>query len=332
MSTIAAIIPLYNGKPYIKQALDSIFTQDRLADEIIVVDDGSSDDGYQIVEDMIPSKKRLRLVRKSNGGQGSARNLGVANTSCDLIAFLDQDDYWYKDHLSALEQFFISGDDGNLAYVYSNPDRVGVNGDMLIPKLLNTLKNQEHPKTSLMSCLANDMYVLPGSSLISRRIFLEVGGFDENFRGYEDDDLFVRMFCAGYRSEYIDRSLYAWRDNPSSTSYSRTMIISRERYFDKLLNTGLAAKLSKADRAVFSHRFARLGSRDIKLAIARNDGAFIEQILPHTLKASREMLPVSGFLLRLKVLNRYWRFRARLALDSIFGIKRQAVPFPMSPE
>lgn len=332
MTTIAAIIPLYNGADYIEIAIKSVLNQERSADEIIIVDDGSTDNGPALVETMAAGNPKIRLLRKKNGGQGSARNLGVATTSCDLIAFLDQDDFWYEDHLSVLEQFFLNKDDGNLAYVYSNPDRVGVNGEMLIPKLLNTLKNQEHPKTSLISCLANDMYVLPGSSLISRKIFLAVGGFDEGFRGYEDDDLFVRMFCSGYRSEYIDRSLYGWRDNPSSTSYSRTMIVSRERYFDKLLSTGLVARLPKADRAAFSHRFARLGSRDIKLAIARNDAVFVEQLLPHTMKASQEMLPFPRFLLRSKVLRRYWTFRLRLMLDSLFGIKRETSPFPMSPK
>jgi glycosyltransferase involved in cell wall biosynthesis len=332
MPTIAAIIPLYNGEHYIKEALASVFAQDRPADEIIVVDDGSSDGGPQIVENMLQHEKRLRFFRKSNGGQGSARNFGVANTSCDLIAFLDQDDYWYNNHLSVLEQLFLSKDDGNLGYVYSNPDRVTVNGDMIVPKLLNVLKNQEHPKTSLMSCLANDMYVLPGSSLISRTIFSEVGGFDERFKGYEDDDLFIRIFCAGYRAEYVDRGLYAWRDNPSSTSYSRKIIISREIYFDKISNDDITKNLSKAERSILAHRFARLGSRDIKLVIARNDRETLDLLLRQTMKVSHEMSPYPKFLLRFKVLRRYWLFRARSALETMIGIKRQSRPLPASPE
>jgi len=331
MPTIAAVIPLYNGAPYIKQAIESVFEQDRPIDEIIVVDDGSSDDGAQIVEDMRRSDDRLRLFRKANGGQGSARNFGVAHTSCDLIAFLDQDDYWYKNHLAVLEKLFLAKDDGRLAYVYSNPDRVAVNGDLIAPRFLDTLKNQEHPKSSLMSCLANDMYVLPGSLLISRNIFSEVGGFDEQFKGYEDDDLFLRIFYAGYRSEYVNQGLYAWRDNPSSTSYSRKMLISRIRYFDKISNGNIIDRLSKAEKSIVAHRFARLAARDVKLLIPRNDRETIDFLLPHIRKATSEMLPYPRSLLRFKVFRRYWLFRARLALESMLGIKRDSKPMPASP-
>src|SRR3569833_2503048 len=95
MPTIAAIIPLYNGEHYIKEALASVFAQDRAADEIIVVDDGSSDGGPQIIEKMLQHEKRLRFFRKSNDGQVSARNFGVANTSCDHNTNQKQNDYWY---------------------------------------------------------------------------------------------------------------------------------------------------------------------------------------------------------------------------------------------
>jgi len=331
MPTIAAIIPLYNGEHYIKEALASVFAQDRAADEIIVVDDGSSDGGPQIVENMLQHEKRLRFFRKSNGGQGSARNFGVANTSCDLIAFLDQDDYWYNNHLSVLEQLFLSKDDGNLGYVYSNPDRVGVNGNMLIPQFLNTLKHQEHPKKSVLSCLARDMYVLPGSSLISRKLFLDIGGFDECFRGCEDDDLFIRMFCAGYSSEYTELSLYAWRNNPSSTSFSRAMIISREAYFDKISNGGIK-ELSKHEKTVFSHRCARLSSQGIKSAIARNDRDTLDLLVMQTMKFSAAMDPSPRFFLRFKVLRRYWAARLRSIVEAMIGIKRQSRPLPASPE
>src|ERR1700758_2585037 len=103
MSTIAAIIPLYNGADYIDAAIKSVLEQERLADEIIIVDDGSTDNGPSIVEAMAAGNPRIRLLHKENGGQGSARNYGVAHCNSDLIALLDQDDYWYEDHLKELE-------------------------------------------------------------------------------------------------------------------------------------------------------------------------------------------------------------------------------------
>lgn len=314
MPTIACVIPLYNGAQYIKQAIDSVFAQDRAVDSIIVVDDGSTDDGAQIIEEILPLDSRLRLLRKPNGGQGSARNMGVANTSCDLIAFLDQDDYWYADHLLTLEKLFTKHDDGRLAYVYSNPDRVADNGDMASPRCINKLKHQQHPKRSLMDCLERDMMILPGSSLVSRKVFLEVGGFDERFKGYEDDDLFIRMFLAGYRAEYLDEGLYAWRDNPSSTSYSRKMMISRELYFDKIADSVLVG-LSKAERAIVSHRFATSGSGDIKAAIKRSDGDMLDFALRQSIKYSRDMFPIPKALFRFKIWRRYLLYKTRISLS-----------------
>src|SRR5262249_194739 len=103
---VAAIIPLFDGAKYIRSALKSALTQTRPPDEIIVVDDGSTDDGPQIGERLAVGQP-IRLLHKSNGGQGSARNVGVANCNADLIALLDQDDIWYRAHLEELVRPFL---------------------------------------------------------------------------------------------------------------------------------------------------------------------------------------------------------------------------------
>src|SRR5262245_58245464 len=84
---IAAIIPLYNGERYISAAIRSILSQTLPASEIIVVNDGSVDDGPRLVEDL-GKERPITLLHKANGGQGSARNLGVAHCNSDLIALL----------------------------------------------------------------------------------------------------------------------------------------------------------------------------------------------------------------------------------------------------
>ena len=105
--TIVAIIPLYNGAKYIRPAIESILAQERQPDEIVVVDDGSTDngEGAAIVSEL--TDPRIKLLFKENGGQGSARNFGVQNSTSSLIAFLDQDDLWYPHHLRVLEKPFL---------------------------------------------------------------------------------------------------------------------------------------------------------------------------------------------------------------------------------
>jgi glycosyltransferase involved in cell wall biosynthesis len=174
-------------------------------------------------------------LHKANGGQASARNFGVANSSCDLIALLDQDDVWYCNHLEQLVIPFKQRRAVELGWAYSNLDEIDEQGRLITRSALSLFDNVQHPKRDVGGCLRTDMYVLPSASLISRKAFDAVGGFDERLRGYEDDDLFLRLFRAGYDNVYVDEALSQWRMFPRSSSYSPCMAVSRMLYLRKLL-------------------------------------------------------------------------------------------------
>jgi glycosyltransferase involved in cell wall biosynthesis len=234
--TVAAIIPLYNGAPFIREALESVIAQTEPADEIIVVDDGSTDDGAgaAIVREMAKIHP-IRLLTKENGGQGSARNFGIAECKSTHIALLDQDDIWYADHLAILKAPFLEG--RNLGLVYANLDLIDRNGRMLVRSWVDQ-HGSPHPKRSLSDCLRHDMCILPGASLFTREAFEKAGRFDERLRGYEDDDLFVRMFSACVQSIYLKEDVVSkWRIYTGSTSYSPHMAKSRIIYFHKLIES-----------------------------------------------------------------------------------------------
>jgi glycosyltransferase involved in cell wall biosynthesis len=231
---IAAIIPLYNGAPYIQQAIESVLFQSLRPAEIIVVDDGSTDNSAQVVE-RLAREHPIRLLSKSNGGQGSARNFGVAKSNCDLIALLDQDDVWYCNHLAQLARPFLQARAIELGWAYSNLDEIDEQGRLIVRSVLRLFDKVQHPKRDVHGCLSTDMYVLPSASLISRKAFESVGGFDERLRGYEDDDLFLRLFRAGYDNVYVDEALSQWRIFSRSSSYSPRMAVSRMLYLRKLL-------------------------------------------------------------------------------------------------
>jgi glycosyltransferase involved in cell wall biosynthesis len=231
---IAAIIPLYNGAPYIQQAIESVLHQSLPAAEIVVVDDGSTDNSAQVVE-RLAREHPIRLLSKPNGGQGSARNFGVAKSDCDLIALLDQDDVWYCNHLAQLARPFLQARAIELGWAYSNLDEIDEQGRLIVRSVLRLFDKVQHPKRDVHGCLSTDMYVLPSASLISRKAFESVGGFDERLRGYEDDDLFLRLFRAGYDNVYVDEALSQWRIFSRSSSYSPRMAVSRMLYLRKLL-------------------------------------------------------------------------------------------------
>lgn len=234
--TIATIIPLYNGAAFIGDALESVLMQSVPSDEILVVDDGSSDDGPAIVEAMAKIHP-ITLLRKPNGGQSSARNFAAERCRSSHIALLDQDDIWYPDHLAMLRQPFIDASSGErLAVVYGNLDHVDQAGKMVAHNCLDIFCST-HPKTTLQQCLGQDMFILPGASLIEKNAFFAAGKFDERLSGYEDDDFFLRIFRAGYRSVYVDKAVTQWRIHAGSTSYSLRMAISRMIYYRKLVET-----------------------------------------------------------------------------------------------
>jgi glycosyltransferase involved in cell wall biosynthesis len=203
-----------------------------------VVDDGSTDDGPRIVERLAQSHP-IRLLRKPNGGQSSARNFGVTHSKSALIALLDQDDAWYPHHLATLIRPFRKQRGVPLGWVYSDLDEIDENGGMVNKRLLNLIPRvsvfpRENPKRSLAGCLSNDLFILPSASLISRGAFDAVGGFNESLCGYEDDDLFLRLFRAGYDNIFIDEPLSQWRIYQTSTSYTSRMARSRMIYATKL--------------------------------------------------------------------------------------------------
>jgi glycosyltransferase involved in cell wall biosynthesis len=316
MSTIAAVIPLYNGADYIGVAIKSVLDQERPADEIIVVDDGSTDDGPSIVEAIAAGNSKVRLLRKENGGQGSARNYGVAHCSSDLIALLDQDDYWYSDHLKELERAFVDAEDSRLAYVYSNLDRVDRDGMMIHHDYLDYFNTEEHPKKTLEGCLKENMYILPSASLISKPAFKSVNGFDDRLRGYEDDDLFLRLFCAGFKSVYVDKSLSAWRIHSGSTSASVRMLISAQIYYDRLVETfkdkNETRKYLLSD--VIAPRFALVGHRALKNYVRSNDVRDAKLALRFTLKCVSNMRGGA----RVKMLIRTGKYAVLFYLKRLF--------------
>jgi GT2 family glycosyltransferase len=120
--------------------------------------------------------------------------------------------------------------------VYSNVDLIGPRGELYHLGFLDIMPGP-HPKRSIFECLAADMFVIPSATLVSKKVFLEVGGFDERLSGYEDDDLFIRIFFQGYGNVYLNQSLTQWRLHSGSCSRSMRFAESRMIYAKKLLAT-----------------------------------------------------------------------------------------------
>jgi glycosyltransferase involved in cell wall biosynthesis/SAM-dependent methyltransferase len=276
--SIAVVIPLYNGSRHIEEALSSVFRQTVPASEIIVVDDGSTDNGEgPAVVERLAKTHSVTFLRKANGGQSSARNLGVRHSNSELIAFLDQDDIWYDNHLQELAKPFQKRSVRALGWVYSNLDEINEGGSLVCRDFLDTVP-AKHPKSDIDHCIGHDMFVLPSAALISREAFEAVKGFDERLCGYEDDDLFLRILCKGYDNVYLDVSLSKWRIHQGSASYSPRMTHSRSIYARKLLEM-FPDDASRARRyaRLIAPRFLVHSIREYQEAVKLGDMAAVDE-------------------------------------------------------
>ena len=292
--SVAAIIPLYNGARWIGACLDSVFAQTHAPAEIIVVDDGSTDDGAQLVETLARQNNRLRLLRKANGGQSAARNAGARAAHSPLIALLDQDDIWHPRHLEELLGPFAT--DPTLGWSFSDVDAINESGTVFQEKLLH-VRSLNHDRTSLAECLSRDMFILPSATIVSHAAFDAVEGFDERLSGYEDDDFFMRLLAAGYRNRFVDQTLLYWRFHGSRSSYTARMLASRLILFQKLLRS------YPEQSSLYAMRFTMAFLSDLTSNTTpgeKRDTAMagVELALPHLTPAKRVLVQAALLALR----------------------------------
>jgi glycosyltransferase involved in cell wall biosynthesis len=181
---VSVIIPTFNRGWVLKDAIDSVLLQEFEDFELIVVDDGSTDNTKDILDSF---KEKIIVLRQSNRGVSSARNAGVAKASGEFIAFLDSDDLWLPGKLSVQVDFFRTNPDALICQTEETWVRKGVK--------VNPKKRHKKPsgmifEPSLALCL-----VSPSAVMMKRILFDDIGLFDENLFACEDYDLWLRTSC-----------------------------------------------------------------------------------------------------------------------------------------
>lgn len=232
--TVSVIMPVFNGAQHLGAAMRSVFTQSSPPLELVIVNDGSTDGSAAMIQSVIAESIppcTVTVLERANVGQSAARNVGVAHSSGTLLAFLDQDDLWQTQHLEVLTAGFDRNED--LGWSYSDFDEIDSAG-LIVTRSFIAFHKFRHPKTAIHQLLGEDNMVLPSASVIRRSAFEAVGGFDPRLRGYEDDDLFIRVFQAGWRSQFESRALTLFRVHGGSSSDNNSFRTSRMVFFDKL--------------------------------------------------------------------------------------------------
>lgn len=192
---VSVIIPTYNRLLQLPRALDSVLAQTRPADEIIVVDDGSSDGTGEWLDRHHPG---VRLIQQANAGVSSARNRGIDTATHEWLAFLDSDDQWLPDKLAR-----------QLTALAREPQyRIGHGEEIWIRNGRRVNPMKKHAKAGgwiFQRCLPRCV-ISPSAVIIHRTLFETVGLFDEALPACEDYDLWLRI-CARFPVQFIEEAL-----------------------------------------------------------------------------------------------------------------------------
>jgi len=193
---LAVVIPTHDRADLLRRSIESVLRQERTADQIIVVDDGSRDDTAAVVTGYGPT---VTYVPKAHGGVASARNLGVAQSDADFIAFLDSDDHWDEGHLHRTEAA-IEMTRGK-AWLYFSDLRLDRDRETAESiwracelEIHDTFAFREDGREWVL--LPRQPMMIP-AAVVRRDAYLAVGGQAENLTCREDTHFFLKLGLAG---------------------------------------------------------------------------------------------------------------------------------------
>jgi len=201
MKTISVLIPTYNYARYLPQAIDSVLAQTYAPLEVLVVDDGSTDDTPQV---LAAYGNRIRAIRQDNQGVAAARNTGVAAARGEYVALLDSDDLWLPRKLELQIARFES--DPSLGFVHCGAETF--DGDRTLGVLVDGMEGWVRE-----AILRLDRVVIPvpgSGTVLPKRVIEEVGGFDVRLPPSDDWDLCYRI-AARYPIGFVPVVLVRYR-------------------------------------------------------------------------------------------------------------------------
>jgi glycosyltransferase involved in cell wall biosynthesis len=256
--SVSVVIPVYRAI-YLADALASVFSQTRLPDEVIVVDDGSPD-RRELEAAIAPHASRVRLLAQANAGAGAARNKGLAATSAELVALLDADDRWFPRFLER-QVAAISAAPG-IDLVYSDGLFIGQSA---LSGRTFTSACPSSERVTFEQLLSQQSTVLLSAVVARRASMLAVGGFDESLRRGQDFDLWLRMARNGAVMRWARDVLALRRMHDDNLSGDAITELERPlRVFEKAVAT---MSLSPRELAIATTRM-----RVLKAALARERG------------------------------------------------------------
>jgi len=209
---VSAVITAYNSEAYIADAINSILKQTRVVDEILVVDDGSTDGTRRVVAEF--AEQGIKYIQQPNSSAGAARNRGIRETSGDFIAFLDADDMWLEEKTRLQVQYLEEHPNAALVSSFArwwnvDKDTVRISGTPV--KSMKSLRRE---------IFIHNLIGNPSMVMVRRSALEEQGVFDDAIRWGQDWELWIRLI-ERYDAAVIPEPLILYRWHSDNLSHVR---------------------------------------------------------------------------------------------------------------
>ena len=235
---VTIIVPVYNEEVIIQRTINALLKSNYALTEILIIDDGSTDQTASIVKESYYKNKKVKLIQKENGGKASALNIGFQQAKGEIVITIDADSIFHPDSISYLVENF------------SDPQVAAVTGNCKIGNIKNqltlwqhieyvTAQNLEKRAFEELDCIT----VVSGSNSAWRKSVVEQLGFFHQDTLAEDSELTIRILNAGYRIIFDDRAL-SFEECPETL---KDFLKQRYRWSYGVLQTGY-----KHRKAIFS--------------------------------------------------------------------------------
>ena len=257
---VSVVIATYNRANYLAETIDSVLSQSFQKFELIVVDDGSTDETRRVVA---PYGSRVRYLYQENRGPSAARNLGARNASAGWISIQDSDDLCLPNHLETLYGYANKHPESGM--VFANGSYLGGpahDRETIIPAAKSRRLAEQGVR---LEDLFDKSIVRLQAALISKRCYDDVGGHDESLRISMDLDLTFRLISR-YPVAYLDEVVFSYRRHSGNISGNQELrLLENIRVIEKLLDQNGEAEELLGKRRVA----ARLAYRYYRLAKGR---------------------------------------------------------------
>jgi len=273
----SCIIPLYNKGKHIARTIDSVLNQDFEHFELIIVNDGSTDNSINVVKTY--SDIRIKIINQANQGVSIARNVGIANSKADLIAFLDADDEWLSNHLKDIYELYKQ---------YPNCGAFSCNFLIMLKNGIQISSNIRAVNTNSINCIVDNYCkscaltkgpltgpINSSTAVIRKTVFKDIGCFKEGISNNEDLDFWLRLSIK-YRIAFtwnvgvkIDRTLQNQRPLKTNDERDYFLIISGNELLEKkcIKNVFWLKEYINRVKLIYSKNLIRHGYRMKALSV-----------------------------------------------------------------